>query len=126
MTSQPPDPYGQSPQNDPYGQGTPPPSSGQPGYPPPGPGFQPPQQPATNTLAIVSLVCSLAGLVTVISAPVGAVLGHVARKQIRQRGEQGEGMAMAGIIVGWVLTGLYLLGCCGLIVLVVAAENTSV
>ncbi len=34
--------------------------------------------------------------------PVGAVMGHVSRKQIRERGESGEGMAMAGIIIGWI------------------------
>jgi hypothetical protein len=60
----------------------------------------------TNGLAIASLVCSLAGLATCISAPVGAILGHVARRQIRERGEAGDGMALAGIVVGWILTGL--------------------
>jgi hypothetical protein len=57
-------------------------------------------------MAIVSLVLSLAGLAIWISAPVGAVLGHVAKRQIRDRGEQGDGLAMAGIIIGWIITGL--------------------
>jgi len=132
MTSQPPpDPYGQ-PQPDPYGQGTPPPPGAQPQYPtspgqyppPSGPGYPPPPTGGnTNTMAIVSLVLSLAGLAVWISAPVGAVLGHVARKQIQERGEQGDGMAMAGIIIGWVITGLGILGCCGIIALAVAADN---
>ena len=65
-----------------------------------------PYQPRTNGLAIASLVCSVAGVATCVSAPVGAILGHVARKQIRERGEAGDGMALAGIIVGWILTGL--------------------
>jgi hypothetical protein len=67
--------------------------------------------PGTNSLAIASLICSLAGLVVGISAPVGAILGHIARKQIRTSGEQGEGMALAGIIVGWSLTGIFLCVC---------------
>jgi hypothetical protein len=62
-------------------------------------------------MAIASLVCSLAGLVTCISAPVGAILGHVARRQIRERGEGGDGMALAGIVVGWILTALGIVGC---------------
>jgi hypothetical protein len=48
--------------------------------------------------------------VTCISAPVGAILGHVARRQIRERGEGGDGMALTGIIVGWVTVGLAALG----------------
>jgi hypothetical protein len=66
-------------------------------------------------MAIASLVCSLAGLATGISAPVGAILGHVARRQIRERGEQGDGMALTGIIVGWVLTGIFIVCCAGYI-----------
>jgi hypothetical protein len=88
------------------------------GYPPPQPGG------TTNTMAIVSLVLSLAGLAIWLSAPVGAVLGHIARKQIRERGEQGDGMALAGIIIGWVITGLGIVACCGIIALAIAADNT--
>ena len=69
----------------------------------------------TNGLAIASLVCSLAGLAVGLSAPVGAILGHIARKQIRERGEDGDGMALAGIIIGWVLTGLMTVCCVGYI-----------
>jgi Domain of unknown function (DUF4190) len=114
-----PDPSSPPPTTPGWGAGQP----GQPAYPPgayqtpsgpPGygyPGYGYPQAAPTNGLAIAALVCSLAGLITCLSAPVGAILGHVARKQIRERGEQGDGMALAGIIVGWVLTGLGLVGC---------------
>ncbi|MDG4822652.1 DUF4190 domain-containing protein [Asanoa sp. WMMD1127] len=89
---------------------------GYPAYPPAGyvapagayPGYGYPPVAKTNGLAIAALVCALAGLATCISAPVGAILGHVARKQIRERGESGDGMALAGIIVGWILTALIL------------------
>jgi hypothetical protein len=82
------------------------PQSYQPQPYPPAP--YPPYRPSrpTNGLAIASLVCSIAGFATCVSAPVGAVLGHVARRQIRERGEEGDGLALAGIIVGWILTGL--------------------
>jgi hypothetical protein len=61
----------------------------------------------TNGLAIASMIISILGF-----GPVGAIMGHVARKQIRERGEQGDGFALAGIIVGWVTTGIWVL-CCG-------------
>jgi len=35
----------------------------------------------------------------------------MARKQIREKGEQGDGLALAGLIVGYVFTGFYLVGC---------------
>jgi Domain of unknown function (DUF4190) len=144
MTTQPPpDPYGQPQQPDPYGPGgqpPPPPASApqypqyqQPSqYPPPGqqypgaqPGYGAPPPPGgtTNTMAIISLVLSLAGLVVGITAPVGAVLGHVARKQIKERDEQGDGLALAGIIVGWILTGFMVLGCCGILALALTADS---
>jgi hypothetical protein len=88
---------------------------------PPGYGYPVYPYPAvapTNGMAVASLVCSLAGLAVGVSAPVGAILGHVARRQIRERGEQGDGMALAGIIVGWVLTGLYAMCCVGYLSLI--------
>lgn len=91
---------------DPY-PGAYPPDANPPGAYPPGayPGYGYPQ-PQTNSMAIVALVLSLFGLMSCITAPVGAVLGHIAQKQIRETGERGEGMAKAAIIVGWILTGL--------------------
>jgi hypothetical protein len=67
-------------------------------------------QARTNGLAIASLVCSLGGLITCISAPVGVVLGHIAKRQIHQTGEQGESMATAGLWIGYILTVLGILG----------------
>jgi Domain of unknown function (DUF1707)/Domain of unknown function (DUF4190) len=56
----------------------------------------------TNGLAIASLACGLAqfvfGPVTAIPA---IVFGHVARYQIKRTGEQGAGLALAGLILGW-------------------------
>jgi len=102
------------PQFPPGGQpagGYPPPYQGapQPYYGAPGYGYAVPPT-RTNPLAIASLACSLGGLVTCISAPVGIVLGHIAKRQIRETGEQGEGMATAGLWVGYILTMLFILG----------------
>ncbi|MBO0868027.1 MAG: DUF4190 domain-containing protein [Micromonosporaceae bacterium] len=137
-----PDPYqqsyGQYPQADPYAQQYPPaqpygqPTSGQPyspgqpysgaeypgspapsgydqggyqqGYQQPYATYQPPK--GTNTMAILALVFAF------VFSPLGIVFGHMGRKQIRQSGEQGDGLALAGMIIGYVATGLYVVFCC--------------
>jgi hypothetical protein len=92
-------PYGQPAYGPPPGYGGPP-GYGVPGYGfPPGYGYPRP----TNTLAILSLVMAF------VFSPVGLVLGIVARRQIRQTGEQGDGLALAGIIIGGIATALAVL-----------------
>ncbi|WP_262286970.1 DUF4190 domain-containing protein [Micromonospora sp. MA102] len=136
----PADPYAVAKSPDPYAApGYPPPGNpyAAPGYPPAGdpyavagyppaayPGYAPPSS-KTNTLAIVALVLSLVGFTSCITAPVGAIMGHVARKQIRQTGEQGEGMAKAAIIVGWILTALLVLLIIFYVVMIVIAINSD-
>src|SRR5829696_3685763 len=86
----------------PTGYGHPAPGYGQPAYGPPGygpPGYPPPGYPPlygrpTNTMAILALVMAF------VFAPAGLILGIIARKQIRQTGEDGDGLALAGMIVG--------------------------
>jgi hypothetical protein len=86
----------------------PPPPYAHPGYGPP-PGYGLPYGPPapyprpTNTLAILALVMAF------VFAPAGVVLGVVARRQIRRTGEDGEGLALAGIIVGAVFCALVVL-----------------
>lgn len=76
-------------------------------------------QPRTNTMATLSLVMSLVGLLTGITAVLGIIFGHIARKQIRETGEGGDGMALAGLIVGYIICGLWVLGILAYIALVV-------
>ena len=66
--------------------------------------YYPPAQQSTNGLAIGSLVCALLG----ISLP-AVIMGHVARKQIRLRNEGGDGLAVAGLIIGWLGVAFYAL-----------------
>ena len=58
--------------------------------------------PPTNGLAIGSMVCGFAGIVTFGFAAIPAViLGHIARSQIKQTGEPGDGMAVTGLVLGY-------------------------
>jgi hypothetical protein len=95
-------PYGQQPQ--PYGQ----PPYGQPPYdhppyapPPYGYGYPPPR---TNGMAIASMVLGILWIYW-IGSILALVFGYVAKRQIRERGESGGGMATAGIVLGWVGVG---------------------
>jgi hypothetical protein len=88
------------------------PSYAYPAYGAPAYGTPPPGQPSygypyatskTNGLAIAALVVSL---ISMVSCPLiglaGAIMGHIARRQVTERREEGAGMALAGIIVGWI------------------------
>jgi len=56
----------------------------------------------TNGFAIASLACGLGQLMFGPLATIPAiVLGHIARGQIKRTGEQGAGLALAGLILGW-------------------------
>ncbi len=56
----------------------------------------------TNGLAIASLACGLAQFVFGPLATIPAIVfGHMARHQIKRSGEQGAGLALAGLIFGW-------------------------
>jgi hypothetical protein len=85
------------------------PGLGYPGYGYPGygyPGYGPPPR-KTNGLAIASLVVGLGSLVVCpLFAVIGIVLGVVARRQIRERDEDGAGIALAGLIISSALTAL--------------------
>jgi len=66
----------------------------------------------TNGFAIASLACGLAQFVVGPPATISAiVLGYVARSQIKRTGEQGAGLALAGLILGWaaVIVGIALI-----------------
>jgi hypothetical protein len=71
---------------------------------------QPQASQRTNGLAVAALVCGIAQLVAFWPATILAiVLGHKARRDIRRTGEQGDGLARAGIILGYIGLGLTLL-----------------
>lgn len=93
-------PYGQQQQ---WGQ--------QPPYPPQGPygpyGQGPPPRGGPNVLAILSLVLAF------VFAPAGIVCGHLAKRQIRQTGEEGDQLATWGLVLSYIFTAIGLIACCG-------------
>jgi len=81
----------------------------------------------TNGMAIAAMICGIAqffGFWLLGTIP-AVVLGHIARRQIRQTGEQGDGMALAGLILGYVGLGLSVIAVILIIVLVAAAGHPA-
>jgi hypothetical protein len=77
-----------------------------------------PAQP-TSGLAIGSMVCGIAEVFTLGFAAIPAViLGHLARAQIRRTGERGDGMAIAGLVLGY-------LGIAGWLFIILAIASHS-
>lgn len=73
-------------------------------------GYAPPPPRRTNGLAVAALVLGLTGFITCgFTSLLAVIFGHVALGQIRRDRTDGHGMALAGAILGWVLTGLWIL-----------------
>jgi len=72
--------------------------------------FAAPAPVRTNSLAVAALVCGVAEFFTAgLTAIPAVVLGHMARSQIRRTGEHGSGLALAGLILGWLAIVLFVL-----------------
>lgn len=85
------------------------------------PGPYPPAYPPvpaaqTSTMATVSLVTGIASwvIVPLIGAIVAVITGHMAKKEIRESGGRltGDGLATAGLVLGYIQIGLTVLGVC--------------
>ncbi len=72
-----------------------------------------------STLATVSLVAGILGFtfMPVLASIVALITGYSARKETRAVPPRasGDGMATAGIVMGWIQVGLAVVGCCCLI-----------
>lgn len=75
----------------------------------------------TNGLAVASFVCGLLQMFLGITTIPAVVLGHMARKQIRQTGQRGDGLAVAGLVLGWL--GIALFALFAVVVAVAAAKS---
>ncbi len=87
--------------------------------PPPPPPPPPPRPPAaasppTSGLAVASLVLGIGGLtiLPLLGSIAAIILGYMARSEIRRNPHRlsGDGMALAGIVLGWISVGLAILG----------------
>jgi len=82
-------------------------------YGPTDPGVQAGPSGQTNGMAIASLVLAIS-----CCSPLGVVFGHIAKKQIRERGDDGGGLATAGLVLGYLglaVLAVYLLLIVGLV-----------
>jgi hypothetical protein len=69
--------------------------------------YRPVRPPGTNGKAIASMVCSAVGLTCCgLTSIVGVILGVIAMRETRRRGQDGYGLALAATIIG----GLAVLG----------------
>ena len=101
------------------------------GYPQPGyqpgvpawPGGAPYTGQKTNTLAVAALICGVVQFVGfwLLGTIPAIVLGHMARNQIRQRNEQGAGLALAGLILGYVGIALTVI----VVIIIIVAANSA-
>ncbi|HEX2145663.1 MAG TPA: DUF4190 domain-containing protein [Glycomyces sp.] len=67
-------------------------------YPPPPYGYA---RPGTDGFAITALVLGIVGLCACFGF-LGIIFGNIAKRRIAESGRGGEGMATAGIVLGWV------------------------
>lgn len=108
-----------------------PPAYGAPASPPYAtpPAYQPPAYPAapqaapygyggyapvqpTNTLSIIAMIAAILGAIWIlpfIGSLAGAIMGHISLGQIKRTGEKGRGMALTGVILGWIGVGFTVL-----------------
>jgi uncharacterized membrane protein len=70
-----------------------------------------------NSLAVASLACGVAQWFTLgVTAIPAVVCGHMARRQIRRTGESGGGLAIAGLVLGWIGVTMWILAIIGMAV----------
>jgi len=86
------------------------PAMTQPAYPPAYANPYAPQH--TNSMSIASLVSGILAwpLCPIVGGVLAVIFGHVARNQIKQSGEAGGGMAIAGLVLGYANIGVAVLG----------------
>jgi Domain of unknown function (DUF1707)/Domain of unknown function (DUF4190) len=68
----------------------------------PVPAYQPPPAGGTNSMAIASMVLGVAEFFTAGLTAVPAVIcGHIARRQMKETAQRGDGLATSGLVLGY-------------------------
>lgn len=113
-----------------YPPSYPPSYPGAPGYPPPYPGYDPydpyryGKPPGTNGKAIAALITAIGGLLLCgLPSIAGIVLGLIAMRETKRTGQDGYGLALAGLIVGCLVVALGIFYV--LFIIVIAASSSS-
>lgn len=88
-----------------------------------------PTQPKDSTLALLSMIFGIAAYVVLwgIGAIAAIILGHMAKNEIKKSAGmlKGNGMATAGLILGYVQIGLFVLSVCVITILALSAGSIS-
>jgi uncharacterized membrane protein len=72
----------------------------------------PPPSRRTNGSAVAALVCGLTVMFYGLTAIPAVILGHKARAEIRRTGEEGDGMAVTGLVFGYLALAFWLVVLC--------------
>jgi hypothetical protein len=84
--------------------------------PPPSSGYQPEQKNSSN--AVISIVAGILGIfIPIIASVVAVITGHMAKREIRASAGtlSGDGLATAGLILGYAGLVIWLCVICGII-----------
>ena len=89
-------------------------AAGYPGYPGYYPGgydpYRPVKPPGTNGKAIAAMVTALVGFMFCgLPSIAGLILGIIAMRECRRTGQDGYGLALAGTIIGGLVTAMWVL-----------------
>jgi peptidyl-prolyl cis-trans isomerase B (cyclophilin B) len=91
-----------------------------PPYDPYGAPYGYPQPRPTNGMAVASIICAI------LFAPLGIIFGHISLSQIKRTGEEGRGLAIAGLVIGYLMTALSIVIVVGVVVFtVLLARNIN-
>lgn len=83
-----------------------------------------PTRPASG-LAIASLVCGVLEFFLGVTAIPAVILGHMARAEIRHTGKSGNGMAVAGLVLGYIGIAIFVLIIVALVAVGAAHTGTA-
>jgi hypothetical protein len=81
----------------------------------------------TNTNALIGFILSLGSffILGVVLAIPGLILSRKGQAEIASTGERGEGLAKAGVILGWISIGLSILAILAFILILILGLATS-
>ncbi len=83
------------------------------------PAYAAPAVARTNVMAILSLVFAF------VFSVLGVVFGHIALSQIKRTGESGHGLAIAGLVVGYIGVAIWVIYIIFFIVVIAAAASST-